>query len=485
MGKSTGFLDFPRQGLRKAPVDERIHHYLEFENPAPYEQLSAQGARCMNCGIPFCHSGCPLGNLIPDWNDHVYRGQWREAADALHATNNFPEFTGRICPAPCESSCVLAINTDPVTIKQLELSIVTRAWEEDWIVPEPPVIRTGKKVAVVGSGPAGLAAAQQLTRAGHAVTVFEKQDRPGGLLQYGIPNFKLDKKIIDRRIEQMTAEGTVFENNVNVGVTIPATELTNTFDAVCLTGGSEHPRDLPIQGRVFQGIHFAMEYLVQQNRRSAGLPLRTPVDISATDKHVIVIGGGDTGSDCVGTAHRQGAKSVTSLELMPQPPKVNGLSNPNWPNWPMIYRSSSSHEEGGERKFSILTKQFCGKDGNVTHLETVHVEWGEPDATGRVKMQEIPGSEMTIPADLVLLAMGFVHPVHTGLLEELGVEKDDRGNVGADTETYMTNILGVFAAGDMRRGQSLVVWAISEGREVAHHIDAYLMGESSLPLRSL
>ena len=433
----------------------------------------------MNCAVPFCHGGCPLGNLIPDWNDLVYQGQWRKALHALHATNNFPEFTGRVCPAPCEASCVLAINQDPVTIEYIEKAIADRGWKEGWIVPEPPKKRTGKKVAVVGSGPAGLAAAQQLNRAGHWVTVYERDNYIGGLLRLGIPDFKLEKHVVQRRIDQMIDEGVEFKTGVNVGESYPVDELVDSFDAVCLAGGSTVPRDLDVPDRQLDGIHFAMDYLTQQNRLIAGEQIDPAERITAEGKRVIIMGGGDTGADCLGTAHRQGAEVVYQIELLPEPPDQRAPENP-WPQWPMILRTSGAHEEGGVRDYSILTKSFSGSNGRVQKLHAVRLDWGPPDEQGRPSMKETPGSEFEIEAELVLLAMGFLHPEQEGMLAGLGVNLDARSNVKAD-ENMMTSIPGVFAAGDMSRGQSLVVWALAEGREAARGIDEYLMGESSLP----
>jgi len=482
MGKVTGFLEHSRSGTRYRPVEERIRDWHEVQiDPTP-EQVRTQAARCMDCGVPFCNSGCPLGNLIPDWNDLVYRDRWRDALARLHSTNNFPEFTGLVCPAPCEAACVLGINQDPVTIKQVEWEIIRRGWDEGWIVPVRPERRTGRSVAVVGSGPAGLAAAQQLSRAGHGVTLFEKNDRIGGLLRYGIPDFKLEKWIIDRRLEQLRKEGVRFQAGVHVGVDLSAAELRRSFDAVLLCTGSETPRDLPVPGRALSGVHFAMEFLTQNNRRVAGDRIAPQDEILATGKRVVVLGGGDTGSDCVGTSHRQGARSVTSIELLPRPPEARDPSTP-WPLWPLMYRSSSSHEEGGVREFAITTKRLAGA-GRVSALHAVRLDFGTPDpATGRREMREVPGSEFEIPADLVLLAMGFVHPVHEGLIERLGLRLDGRGHVAADTRSFATSEPGVFAAGDCRRGQSLAVWAIWEGREAARAVDAYLVGQSMLQSR--
>jgi glutamate synthase (NADPH/NADH) small chain len=456
MGKVTGFLEYTREVAERRPPAERIRDWFEIYQPFPEETLRAQGARCMDCGVPFCHTGCPLNNIIPDWNDLVYRGRWREAIRQLHATNNFPEFTGRLCPAPCEAACVLGISEPPVTIKQIEKSIVDRAFEEGFIKPEPAAIRTGKRVAIVGSGPAGLAAAQQLARAGHDVTVFEKSDAIGGLLRYGIPSFKLEKHLIDRRLEQLRAEGVEFRTNAHVGAGVPVEDLVKNFDALLLAGGAEQPRDLTVPGRELDGIHFAMEFLPQQK------------PISASGKRVVIIGGGDTGADCLGTCHRQGALSVTQFELLPKPPDERSPSTP-WPMWPMQLRVESSHEEGGVRDWSVSTVKFTGdQHGRVRQLHAV-----------RVGPQ--PGTEFTVDADLVLLAMGFLGPVKTGPIAQLGVKHDARGNVSTD-ERYMSSIPGVFAAGDMRRGQSLVVWAIAEGRQAARGIDLYLGGACfSLP----
>ena len=493
MGKVTGFLEYQRLQQAAEDARARVRHYREFVHTLTDAQAAQQGARCMDCGIPFCQSGCPVNNIIPDWNDLVYRGHWRSALDTLHSTNNFPEFTGRICPAPCEAACTLNINSDPVGIKSIEQAIIDKGWASGWVVPQPPATKTGKRVAVVGSGPAGLACAQQLARAGHDVTVFEKNDRIGGLLRYGIPDFKLEKRHIDRRIEQMSAEGVVFRAGVLVGeksgdgVTdlsrekISPSQLLEQFDAIALTGGAEQSRDLPVPGRKLRGVHFAMEFLPQQNRVVAG----DEVDgqILATGKDVIVIGGGDTGSDCVGTSNRQGAKSVTQFELLPQPPLSENKAL-TWPNWPYKLRSSSSHEEGCERDWAVATKAFVddGK-GNVKGLLAVRVDWAKDEATGHMKMTEVPGSEFELPAGLVLFAMGFVSPVEQ-VLVDFGVETDGRGNARATTDgpgCYATNVAKVFAAGDMRRGQSLVVWAIREGRQCARAVDEFLMGESLLP----
>jgi glutamate synthase (NADPH) small chain len=480
MGKITGFMEFERRDRPYAPVSERVKVYKEFVRALPDDEMGRQGGRCMDCGIPFCQTGCPVNNIIPDWNDLVYRNRWREALENLHSTNNFPEFTGRVCPAPCEAACTLNINNDPVTIKSIEQAIVDKGWGEGWIGPQVPHRKTGKKVAVVGSGPAGLACAQQLARAGHDVTLFEKNDRIGGLLRYGIPDFKMEKHLIDRRMEQMAAEGVTFRPGVHVGVTLPASELLAQFDAVALTGGSEKPRELPVPGRELAGIHFAMEFLPLQNKANAGDKVAN--QILATGKHVVVIGGGDTGSDCIGTSIRQGAESVVNFELMPQPPEQENKPL-TWPYWPLKLRTSSSHEEGAERDFAVATKRFEGRNGKVESLTACHVEWVK-DEKGGMAMKEVAGTEFTIPAQLVLLAMGYVHPVHEGLVDGLGVAKDARGNVRAATEgagSYATSVPKVFAAGDMRRGQSLVVWAIREGRQCAREMDAFLMGSSDLP----
>ncbi len=482
MGKPTGFMEYERQDRAYAPVADRLTHFEEFVIPLADDMVSQQGARCMDCGIPFCHTGCPVNNMIPDWNDLVYREDWRRALDVLHSTNNFPEFTGRICPAPCEAACTLNIDDNPVTIKTIECAIIDKAWQNGWITPQTPRHKTGKRVAVVGSGPAGMASSQQLARAGHDVVLFEKTGRIGGLMRYGIPDFKMSKTLIDRRIAQMRAEGVKLRTHVHVGVDIPARQLLEDFDAVVLTGGSEKPRDLPVPGRDLKGVHYAMDFLRQNNKRVAGDLINPEDAILATDKHVIVIGGGDTGSDCIGTSNRQGAKTVTQLEILPQPPdKENkGLT---WPNWPNRMRTSSSQEEGCERIWSVATKNFTGDDGQVKAIRCVKVDWHKDDK-GNWQMSEVPGSEFELKADLVCLAMGFVHPVHEGMLEQLGVEQDARGNVRGATEgpeAYKTSVDGVFAAGDMRRGQSLVVWAIREGRQAARAVDGYLMGRSELP----
>jgi glutamate synthase (NADPH/NADH) small chain len=479
MGKVTGFLEIERHDRKYQPVAERIKHWHEFVLPLPEQELREQAARCMDCGVPYCHgtsrltgapTGCPVNNQIPDWNDLVYRGRWDEAARNLHSTNNFPEVTGRVCPAPCEASCTLNIDENPVTIKTIECEIADRAIAQG-LKPELPAHKTGKTVAVVGSGPAGLACAQQLARAGHAVHVYERCAKAGGLLRYGIPDFKMEKMHVDRRIEQMTAEGVQFHYGADVGVNLAVEKLLTQHDAVVLTGGAEKPRDLPIPGRELKGVHFAMDFLPQQNRRVSGEPQGNVEPILAAGKKVAVIGGGDTGSDCIGTSIRQGAVSVTNFEIMPQPPEHENKSL-TWPDWPLKLRVSSSHEEGAVREFAVLTQKFSGENGQVKKLHCVHVDG---------KLKPVPGTEFAIEADLVLLAMGFVHPLHEGMLKSLGVELDQRGNVKADTEAYATSITKVFAAGDMRRGQSLVVWAIREGRQCAHAVDKFLMGTSTLP----
>jgi glutamate synthase (NADPH/NADH) small chain len=487
MGDIRGFMQFHRRQYEEEPVETRVKHYGEFLRVLPSEEIRRQGARCMDCGVPFCHTGCPLGNIIPDWNDLVYRDRWREALARLHATNNFPEFTGRVCPAPCESACVLGINEDPVSIKQIEMSIADHGFEAGWIVPEPPEIRTGKRVAVVGSGPAGLAAAQQLNRAGHWVTVFERADRPGGLLMYGIPDFKLEKSRVWRRIRQLEAEGVDFRCNADVGGNVEVGQLREEYDALLLTGGATAPRDLPIPGRELKGVHYAMEFLPQQNKRNQGDVIPTEISIMATDKDVIIIGGGDTGSDCTGTSNRHAARSVTQFELLPKPPDLGYFPraverpvNTPWPYWTMMLRTSSSHKEGCDRHWSILTKEFQADErGNVKNLVTVEIEWYQGD-NGRQQFKEMPGTTKVWPCQLVLLAMGFLGPEKKGAIADLGLELDPRGNVKCD-EDYMTSVEGVFAAGDIRRGQSLVVWAIHEGREAARAVDKFLMGTSHLP----
>jgi len=476
MGKATGFKEFDRENLSYAPVAERVVHFKEFSKLP--EDMSTQGARCMDCGIPFCHNGCPVSNIIPDWNDLVYKNQWREALMVLHSTNNFPEFTGRICHAPCEEACTVNLIGDAVAIKNIELAIVEKGFAEGWVTPQIAATKTGKKVAIVGSGPAGLACAQQLARVGHEVIVFEKENRIGGLMRYGIPNFKFDKAIIDRRLEQMKAEGVRFQVNTHIGVDIPAQTLLTEFDAVALTGGAEAPRDLPIEGRDLKGVHFAMALLTKNTKRVLGDTIADADWLSATDKHVVVIGGGDTGSDCIGTSNRHGATSITQLEIMPAPPETpNKLTT--WPHWPMKMRTSTSQEEGCERDFSVTTKRFIGEHGQVTAIECVRVEWVNED--GRWSMNEIAGSEFMLKADIVFLAMGFLHPVHEGMLEELAIEQDGRGNVAANTNDYQTSLDKVFTAGDMRSGQSLVVRAINEGRQCARAMDDFLMGETGLP----
>nr|VFK29295.1 MAG: glutamate synthase (NADH) small subunit [Candidatus Kentron sp. MB]VFK74731.1 MAG: glutamate synthase (NADH) small subunit [Candidatus Kentron sp. MB] len=470
MGKPTGFMEINRQDRSYGEIADRIQHYREFVIPLPEETIRQQGARCMNCGIPYCHGGCPLHNIIPDWNDLVYLGRWRDAMDVLHATNNFPEFTGRICPAPCEAACTLNLTHEAVTIKTIECAIIDRAWREGWVQPKPPAKHTGKRVAIVGSGPAGLAAAQQLARAGHEVVVYEKRARIGGLLRYGIPDFKLEKHLIDRRMAQMESEGVVFYPNSHIGVDIPVEELLRDFDALVLAGGSEHPRDLSIPGREFDGIHPAMDFLIQQNDRVAGIePGDATPELTARDKHVVVIGGGDTGSDCVGTSIRQGARSVLQMEIMPKPPKQEDKLL-TWPDWPLKLRTSSSQEEGCQQDWAVASQSFVGDNGKVTGVNLIRVDWQQHD--GRHVMKEIPGSEFFVKADLVLLAMGFLHPTQSGLLDRLSVALDERGNVAA--EEFRTSIDKVFTAGDMHRGQSLVVWAIREGRQCAEAVDVYL-----------
>jgi glutamate synthase (NADPH/NADH) small chain len=472
MADPRGFIKWPREAPTRRPVQVRVHDWQEVYQPFPLASITKQASRCMDCGIPFCHSGCPLGNLIPDWNDLVYRDHWREAIERLHTTNNFPEFTGRLCPAPCETSCVLGINQDPVSIKQVEVEIVDRAWKEGWITPQIPSVKTGKRVAVVGSGPSGLAAAQQLTRAGHDVTVFERADRIGGLLRYGIPEFKLEKRHLDRRIEQMRAEGTEFRTNANVGENVPVAELRDNFDAIVLAGGATIWRDLPIPGRELKGIHQAMEFLPLSNRVREGDHKVSP--ITADGKRVIIIGGGDTGADCLGTSHRQGAVSVHQFEILPRPPESRAPTNP-WPTYANIFRVSSAHEEGGERVYSVNTECFLGDDdGNVRALRAHEVKFAE----GR--FQKIEGTDFELPCELVLLAMGFLGPQRPGMLEQLGVDLDPRSNVARDGG-FMTSVPGVFACGDMGRGQSLIVWAIAEGRSCASGVDTWLMGETLLP----
>jgi glutamate synthase (NADPH/NADH) small chain len=493
MGKITGFLEFERQNEGYEAADTRKKHYKEFVLALSDDQAKVQGARCMDCGIPFCNNGCPVNNIIPDWNDLVYKQKWEEAIGVLHSTNNFPEFTGRICPAPCEAACTLGINAAPVGIKSIEHAIIDKAWENGWVMPQVPAVKTGKKVAVVGSGPAGLAAAQQLARAGHDVTVFEKRDRIGGLMRYGIPDFKLDKGLIDRRAKQLEAEGVVFRTSVYIGEAdlpkgvgsdakekISPKKLLKDFDAVVISAGSEVPRDLPVPGRELEGVYYAMEFLPQQNKVNAGDKLKDQIKVSG--KNVVVIGGGDTGSDCVGTSNRQGAKSILQIELMPKPPEQENKPLV-WPYWPNKLRTSSSHDEGCNREWAVTTKEFKGENGKLKSMVTAQVEWKKDDKTGQMKMVEVAGSEREIPAEAVFLAMGFTNPV-ASLLEAFGVEKDGRGNARASTDgtgCYATNVAKVFAAGDTRRGQSLVVWAIREGRQAAREVDSFLMGSSTLP----
>ncbi len=482
MGLPTGFLEIERKERPYEKIEARLKHWREFVLPLPPAEVARQGARCMDCGIPFCHNGCPVNNIIPEWNELVRRDRWQDALEVLHSTNNFPEFTGRICPAPCEASCTLNIDDNPVTIKSIECSIVDRGWDEGWIGPLVPAKKTGKRVAVVGSGPAGMACAQQLARAGHAVTLFEKADRIGGLLRYGIPDFKMEKRLIDRRMRQMEAEGVEFRTGVEVGATVSIKSLLEGYDAVALTGGAEWPRDLEVPGRELSGIHFAMDFLTQQNKRVAGddearaAPRGT---LTAKGKHVVVIGGGDTGSDCVGTSNRQGAASVTQLEVMPRPPEHENKAL-TWPDWPLKMRTSSSHEEGADRDFAVLTKRAVGKDGRITALECVRIDWVK-GADGRTAMKEVEGSKFELKADLVLLAMGFLGPRRPGMVEQSGVALDPRGNILANVQDYKTSVPKLFAAGDMRRGQSLVVWAIREGRQCARSIDESLMGSTALP----
>ena len=478
VGKATGFLEIKRRKPQTRPIEVRVRDWKDVYLVESEAHVREQGARCMDCGIPFCHQGCPLGNLIPDWNDLTYRHRWEAASERLHATNNFPEFTGRLCPAPCEGSCVLGINDDPVTIKSIELAIVERAFEEGWIVPRPPAVRTGRRVAIVGSGPAGLAAADQLNHAGHQVTVFERADRIGGLLRYGIPEFKLEKRLLDRRLAIMEQEGVVFRSGVEIGVDLTASALRRAFDAMILCGGAGAPRDLQIPGRELEGIHFAVEYLTQQNRRCEGDSIGDDPPISAEGKHVVIIGGGDTGADCLGTAHRQGARSVSQFELMPRPPDSRAADNP-WPQWPAIFRTSAAHEEGGERLYSVSTERFVSDGrGRVSAIQAVTGSLQHEG--GRPRFVTNPGSGFEVPADLVLLAMGFVGPERGSLLSELGVRMTDRGTVWRD-EQWMTSEDAVFTAGDMQRGQSLIVWAIAEGRSAARGVDQFLMGKSDLP----
>ena len=479
MGKVTGFIEFDRLDRGYAPVDERVKHYKEFVVPLSDNDINRQSARCMDCGVPFCHNGCPVNNLIPDWNDLIYGENWKAALEALHSTNNFPEFTGRVCPAPCEASCTLNITDKPVTIKSIECAIIDRGWNEGWVTPKISHSKTGKKVAVIGSGPAGLACSQQLARVGHSVSLFERNSTFGGLLRYGIPDFKMEKHLIDRRMEQMRAEGVTFVANTEIGIDISTADILEDFDAMVLTGGSETPRNLEVPGRDLDGVHYAMDFLAQQNRRIAGEDVTDNRTILAGGKHVVVIGGGDTGSDCVGTSIRQGAASVTQLEVMPKPPEMEDKAL-SWPNWPLKLRTSSSHLEGAERDWSVATKAFTGDDGRLTGLELVRNEWKQNE-NGQFSMVELPATEFHLKADLVLLAMGFVHPKPKGLLDELDVALDERGNVKADETSYKTSRDNVFVAGDMRRGQSLVVWAIKEGRRAARAVDEHLMGMSALP----
>ena len=483
MGKTTGFLEYERHDRTYLPVEERVRSWREFVVELPEDELARQGGRCMDCGIPFCHEGCPVQNVIPDWNDLVYGSRWREALDVLHSTNNFPEVTGRVCPAPCEEACTLNLDDRPVTIKTIECSIADRGFRNGWIRPQPAAKRTGRRVAVVGSGPSGLACAQQLARAGHAVEVVEKNDRIGGLLRYGIPDFKMEKELIDRRMRQMEAEGVVFRPGVRVGgpgADVSARALVDEFDAVVLAGGAEQPRDLPVEGRELDGVHFAMEFLPQQNRRVAGDEIPEETAITAKGKHVVVIGGGDTGSDCIGTSFRQGARSVTQLEILPRPPdREEKLLT--WPDWPLKFRTSSSQAEGAERDFSVTTSAIRGRNGRVEALACARVEWRREAPGAPPRMAKVEGGDFELPAGLVLLAMGFLHPVHEGMLAELSVDLDGRGNVRAGTDDHRTSVDGVFACGDMRRGQSLVVWAIREGRQAARAVDEYLMGRSDLP----
>ena len=482
MGKPTGFLEIERSDREYAPVAERLKHWKEFVVPLPTPEIQAQASRCMDCGIPFCHQGCPVNNQIPDFNDLVYGGQWREALDNLQSTNNFPEFTGRICPAPCEASCTLNIPDTPVTIKSIECQIIDRGWDEGWVVPGPSARGTGKRVAVVGSGPAGLACAQQLARAGHATTVFEKSDRIGGLLRYGIPDFKMEKHLIDRRVRQMEAEGVIFRTSFEVGGMVSVQRLLDDYDVLVMANGAEDPRNLEVPGRELEGVHYAMEFLTQQNKRNAGdsEAIAAPAGtISAKGKHVVVIGGGDTGSDCIGTSNRQGAASVTQLEILPAPPEKENKAL-TWPDWPLKMRTSSSQAEGVDRDFAVVTKQAVGQDGRVVALECARVEWVAGD-DGRMQMRHVAGSEFELKADLVLLAMGFVGPTKAGVVEQSGVELDPRGNVKANMANYQTSQSNIFACGDARRGQSLVVWAIREGRQCARAVDQFLMGTSKLP----
>ena len=481
MGKPTGFKEYARKDRSYGNIEERVVHFNEFVIPLSDDDMNQQSARCMDCGIPFCHQGCPVNNLIPDWNDLVYQDDWQGALDVLHSTNNFPEITGKICPAPCQESCTLNIDDAPVTIKTVECAIIDKGFAEGWVKPEIAKNKTGKRIAIVGSGPAGMAAAQQLVRVGHEVILFEKEERIGGLTRFGIPDFKLDKKLIDRRMEQMATEGVEFKTNTHIGVDIPAKQLVADYDAVILTGGAEHPRDLPIAGRDLDGVHFAMDFLKANTKAVQGVHSEENI-ISAKDKHVVVIGGGDTGSDCIGTSVRHGAKSITQLEIMPAPPEKEN-KDLTWPDWADKMRTSTSQEEGCERMFSVVSKEFISNDGKLSAIKCAKVEWTKDDS-GNWKMNEVEGSEFELPADIATLAMGFVHPVQEGMLNELAVDFDPRGNVQGDTEgnkAYYTSVDKVFAAGDMRRGQSLVVWAIREGRQCAHSVDAYLMGSTDLP----
>ena len=482
MGKPTGFMESGRKPPERRPVRQRKADFREMYEPWPESQSREQGARCMDCAVPFCHMGCPLGNVIPEFNHQVYLGNWQQALTVLHSTNNFPEFTGRICPAPCEASCVLSIDSDPVTIEYIEKAIADRGFDEGWIKPNPPSERTGKRVAVVGSGPAGLAAAQQLNRAGHWVTVLERDNYIGGLLTLGIPDFKLDKEVVLRRLNQMTDEGITFSTGVNVGVNYLVEELLASYDAVCITCGSTQGRDLPVPGRELNGIHLAMEYLSQQNRVLAGEEVDPDQRITAEGKRVVILGGGDTGADCLGTAHRQGAEVIYQLELLPEPPVERSPYNP-WPQWPMVLRTTAAHEEGGIRDYNVLTKFFSGSEGQVERLHAVRVDWSQLGDNGRPEMQEVPDSDVVIETDLVLLAMGFLHPEHDGMLTQLGVDLDGRGNIKVD-KNKMTSVSGVFAAGDATRGQSLVVWAIAEGRDAARGVDLHLMNRTNLPRSS-
>ncbi len=481
MGKPTGFKEYARKDRSYGNIEERVVHFNEFVIPLSDEEMTQQSARCMDCGIPFCHQGCPVNNLIPDWNDLVYQDDWRGALDVLHSTNNFPEITGKICPAPCQESCTLNIDDEPVTIKTIECAIVDKGFAEGWITPQIAIEKTGKRIAIVGSGPAGMAAAQQLARAGHQVVLFEKEQRIGGLTRFGIPDFKLDKKLIDRRMEQMVAEGVEFKTNTHIGVDLPAKQLVQDYDAVILTGGSEQPRDLPIAGRDLEGVHFAMDFLKANTKAVQGVHSGENI-ISAKGKYMVVIGGGDTGSDCIGTSVRHGATSITQLEIMPAPPEKEN-KDLTWPDWANKMRTSSSQEEGCERMFSVVSKEFIGNEGKLTAIKCAKVEWTK-DADNNWKMNEVEGSEFELPADIATLAMGFVHPVQEGMLKELAVDFDSHGNVKGNTEgnkAYYTSVDKVFSAGDMRRGQSLVVWAIREGRQCAHSVDAYLMGSTDLP----